>query len=293
MLKNIFTLTISSVAMAFIVGCSNQSPVSVAETSNTPSEQAYVLAGGGGSMFDIGAFGGCIYVVNANDPATPNDFYIYRFNNPTASWVKTSHWGRRVAIQQSGRCYHFNSYNSIWVTKWKNESDSTAYVTDGPATKTIKDIGVGSVGSSSLDYIWIICTDNTCWRCQVQSGQAATAWEQISQYNYAYANSIYAQGDNGNNVVIGTNAGVAIYQYGYFNLKTGNNMPTSSITDVAITGNTIFFEPYDHCLSKKDITTSDSPTSLTCDTRNGNGLSCDVSKYYYADYLYQMNVVNY
>jgi len=287
-MKKCFIFSMSIIVTALIIGCSNQSPVSVTNASTTPAEQAYVI--GSGVYTDVSGSGGCIYGVNANDPATSNDFYIYRWNNPTASWVKTSHWGRGVAVSQTGRCFHFNSYNDVWVCRWRNESDSSGFVATAPGGRTIKDIAAGSNGTASYDYIWIICTDQTCWRCEVQSGQLATAWQAYSLGSYTYANSITAQPTNGTNVFIGTNAGVAKFDGYSFPLLSGNGLPSNSIADVGVYGNTIFYEPSGGCLYMKDITTSDAPTLLTCDTRSP-GLSADGLIYYYVDYLYRVNYV--
>jgi hypothetical protein len=97
----------------------------------------------------------------------------------SSSWVKTNHWGKKVAVTSRGRCYHFNSENTIWCCKIYAGPDSSGFVTNAPTTplgsdRTILDIGAGYV-SNNTDAIWVVCANGYVYKGLVVNN-VFTSW---------------------------------------------------------------------------------------------------------------------
>jgi hypothetical protein len=275
MLKKEITFVISAVALWLIGGCSNQSPVSVVETNNTPEKVALISDR---QMQDISGCSGEIWGIDMVDAANASDYYLYYFKPSTASWVKTDHWGKKVAVVKYGKCYHFNSENTIWCCKMLNQTtDSSGFVASAPSGKTIVDIGAGYL-SNSIDAVWIICSDKTCYKGYVSSG-VFQGWTWVSDFSgYTQVYAITADPWHGENVCVGTNNGIARLVGGTFSAIP--NL-TGNISDVGVYNTTFYYYQSWGCLYHIEL--NGTPSSVQCNSY-GLGVSVDPTKYFYLQY---------
>jgi hypothetical protein len=275
MLKKIISIALSAIAVSCIVGCSNQSPVSISENNNAPVKDAAFYSG---EMQDISGYGTDVWAVHRTDNAYSNgDYYLYYYRTNTSSWEKTSHWGKRVAVTSYGKCYHFNSYNAIWCCKMKSSGDSSGYVADGPSG-TIIDIAAGK-NSSNAETIWILMATGAVYRAAVTNGTMG---------GWVFGGTTDLVGDKlaiatdpsnaGTNAIMATSQGVAKFRVSTPTDYWEMVYRTSPVGDVALYGQYRFFYIGGDFLYKQYQ--NNTPVEIAGD--NGwSGLSADNSKVMY------------
>jgi hypothetical protein len=221
MLKKIISIAISAIAVSCIVGCSNQSPVSVSESSNT-IEKTAVISDPDHRMLDISGYTPHLWGACIQDPVpgTLSDYYLYYYRPSTASWVRSTHWASRVAVTCFGKCFHSNGYfNQVYCCKTldlngANERDSSGFVAAAPTGERIIDIAAGAV-QANVDRVWVLCANGatrSIYKGDVTNGVfQSQGWTFVSSWNSIntgiYVNGIAADPVKGGRVIIATNHG--------------------------------------------------------------------------------------
>ncbi len=283
MLKKIITIAMSAIAVSCIVGCSNQSPVSVNESGATPERSAAFYDG---YMQDISGYGTDVWAVSNDDPAYSNgDYYLYYYRTNTSSWEKTTHWGKRIAVTSYGKCYHFNSENKIWCCKMKSSGDSSGYVATAlSGYGNIIDIAAGK-NNNNGETIWILMSNGSILKGWVTNGNF-TGWSFGGNANYSGKIAIAADPSNAEyNAYLATNSGIAKFTPAaypisdYWSLvSTTQNIP---IYDVAACGLYIYY--YDGGPSLNKIYNFGSPQFITTNAF-WTGVSVDNQKVMFLGY---------
>jgi hypothetical protein len=250
MLKFSLTLIVSVITLWFSVGCSNQTPVSVAENSNAPVQNALV---GDKQLRDISGDGANIWGVSFVDSTTIGDCDLYFFQPNIATWVKSSYAGKRIAISDNGKCYGYNKgSNKIFYCRMKlvnyNYQESGANICDAPWGRIVKDIGAGYI-SSTTDAIWVLCEDGAVCKGYVVNGVFQGWSMQWVSTMYTNINAISADPVHGENACIGTNIGIVIFDNGVFPTILNTS---GSVNDVGLY-NTTFFYLQAGCLYKQEL----------------------------------------
>jgi len=147
MFKKLTNIVLTVLATTVLIGCSNQSPVSVSSETDIPLKTALITDA---TMRDFAFDGQVLWgLTNYEVPSAPGNYYIFWFNFSTNLWVVTGNYGVRISATSDGRCYHFNTSKQIWwCTKTSNGQ------VPNPPTGTIIDIASGSYNGGHK--VWIV-----------------------------------------------------------------------------------------------------------------------------------------
>ncbi len=150
-------VTFASVFLS-VVGCSNNiSPLSV---SKTPEKTTASIKDK--ELYDICVVGNLIWGLSRERVGTTNNYWIYYYDNRGQIWVKSNHYGKKIAVSTNNRCYHINAENQIW---W-GTTTSNGQIPLPPNQVQVLDIGVGN--SAAGQSLMVICKD---------ASGAASAWK--------------------------------------------------------------------------------------------------------------------
>lgn len=249
MLKKIISIAISAIAVSCIVGCSNQSPVSVSESI----DKTAAISDYSHTMWDITGYSSYLYGTCVQDMLPDQmNCYIYYYRPRTESWIRSTHWGFRVATTAFGKCYHANTGNDIWCFKildlnGTNERDSSGFVATAPSGERMIDIAAGAV-QVNVDRIWILCASKNIYWANVNSG-IFQGWNYVAAPAGTGVNAIAADPAKGGRVIIATDKGadtLNIVNGNYTNWQfipysdKYNNVPIY-LQDIAISAQSIFY----------------------------------------------------
>lgn len=146
-----------AVLVLFVVGTiscsSNNAPVSVSNEKSKTTAELYDI-----SLRDISVAGpdhAHLWALTTYIAPTNSDYYLYKYNQMTATWTPTGSYGLFIASCGNGRCYHINSSNQIW---WCS-TNSNGQINNGTTITQFTDISVGLYGSAL--YLYVIGTNSS------------------------------------------------------------------------------------------------------------------------------------
>lgn len=257
MLKKIISVATSAIVVLGIVGCSNQSPVSVSESSTTTERIAGLSDE---KMWDISSgYNPCIWGASGY-PNVPNSGYVGRFlyyyQQRTNSWIRTNHWGDRVAVTSLGKCFYSNywmyfdipsqtnKFSTFTVLCCKilnlngsNEIDSAGSVAEVPTGERIIDIAAGTM-TANKDRLWILCYPKTIYKADIDNG-VFKGWIKVTAPSNVTVNAIAADLQKGGRVIIATNLGADTLTTSNTWQKIQNT--NNNVNDVSISADAVFY----------------------------------------------------
>jgi hypothetical protein len=238
MFKKIFLVILPVMAASLIVGCSNQTIVSVADNAApaTASLTSFKFRDIGSSSTYDPARDVLWGLSNYQVPGLP-DYYIYYFNPNTHCWVQTTNYGLKISATGDGKCYHINSNNNIWwckmdtnMTTWTN-----GQITNPPQSGTMTDISAGTITGGG-HCIWVaISGDPDYYVFMYETQGPDPGWNDKSPSGVGIINALSTEESGGTIVKTVGSAGMLYYNGSQWSTISTSLCPTN-VTDVAMVG---------------------------------------------------------